>query len=132
MRWMNSMAVLLAAALAAQAQAPVVVESPPLVTPAPAAAPCEVPVRKVCVPTTGAKTVTRTYYSVKCVDICLPFCDALGLCQKDCAAGECGKVREVRRLMKRMVKEDVADVKCEPGVLPADYAPHGHHFRKPH
>jgi hypothetical protein len=128
MRWMQAMAVMFAAALAAQAQAPVAVEVPPLVTPA---APCDVPIRKVCVPTPAAKTVTRTHYSVKFVDVCVPFCDALGLCQKDCAAGECGKVCEVRRLMKRIVKDDVAGVKCEPGVLPADYAPHGHHFRKP-
>jgi hypothetical protein len=131
---MQAIAVMLAAALAAKAQAPVAVHPPPLVTPAAEIppAPCDVPIRKVCVPTPGTKSVTRTYYGVKIVDVCLPFCDAIGLCQKDCAAGECGKVREVRRLMKRIVREDVADVKCEPGVLPADYAPHGHHFRKPH
>jgi hypothetical protein len=115
----------------------VAVEAPPLVTPAaevpPAAGPCcDAPIRKVCVPVHGTRMLTQTQYSVKCVDVCLPFCDAIGLCQKDCAAGECGKVREVRRLMKRIVRQGVADVKCEPGALPADYAPHGHHFRKPH
>lgn len=47
------------------------------------------------------------------IHICLPSCSAFGgKCDKGCGQAECGKARQVRRLIKRFVPEETCEVKC--------------------
>ena len=79
----------------------------------------------VCVAEVEKKTHIHTYYSIKCKTICLPYClcghkkscdqpTDCG-CATPCESGKnCGRPREVRRLVKRFVKEDRCEVVCKP------------------
>lgn len=75
--------------------------------------------KTVCVAEPEKKTHTETKYACKCKTICLPNCGALlgGKC--GCGEGECGKPREVRRLYKRIVKEERCETTCKPVEVPA-------------
>src|SRR5688572_1095210 len=80
--------------------------------PADCGAPCGhcQPMKKVCQPAPGKKTTTHVVYGHKCVDICLPGCGG-GSCKlfgkrNDCGCPDscdtdCGKPREVRKLVKK-------------------------------
>jgi len=94
-------------------------------------APCvEEVCKKVCVPTVENVKKTTPAYRMKCEDLCLPKCglglfsrfrkskcDECGDCGEcgDCASGDCaqcGKPREVRRLVKKFNVEEECKVKC--------------------
>jgi hypothetical protein len=64
----------------------------------------------VCTTVVDTKTKTRTCYALKTELVCLT--------RKPCHAGcdPCGKPREVRKLIKRFVKEVTTEVKCVPCV----------------
>ena len=62
----------------------------------------------VCVPTAKTKEVTRTCYRLKVDHVCLT-------CKPACSGCDpCGKPREVRKLIKRFVKEQTVETRCEP------------------
>ena len=73
----------------------------------------------ICVPKEEKTTKSKAVYSSKCTTICIP---VRGCCHnRDC--GECGRPREVRKLTKRFVKEEVCETKCEPQVVPQENCP---------
>ena len=78
--------------------------------------PCE-PVRTQCVATAGTKTRTRTCYRCRETVVCLPFKPKC----EDC--GDCGRPRVVRVLIKRFVKEEKPERKCEPVTCPPAKGP---------
>ncbi|MFO0879004.1 MAG: hypothetical protein U0840_16800 [Gemmataceae bacterium] len=59
-------------------------------------------------------TKTKPAYRIRCEQVCLTY---HAKCQQ---CGECGRPREVRKLIKRFVKEEVCEPTCKPQVVPAD------------
>ena len=89
---------------------------PPAVAPAPCPPPCA---PKVCVPEPTTRKVEKVVYDDKCVDYCLPRCSLFSLfAGKGCGCGDggclnCGQPRTRHVLIKRLVREECPDVKCE-------------------
>lgn len=69
---------------------------------------------KVCVAQLQTKTITKTHYNTKCVDICLPHCSLLSFCGCAADCGPCGRNAQVRKLIKRFVKEEKCETVCKP------------------
>jgi len=63
---------------------------------------CQPAVKKVCVPVWTTKKVTKTVWDCKCEDICIPGPKLPHRC-----TAECGKVRTVRRLIRRTITIEV-------------------------
>lgn len=61
-----------------------------------------------CASVTESRSKTRTCYALRTEFVCLPFKPGCG------GPASCGKPREVRKLIKRFVKEEVSEVKCVP------------------
>jgi len=79
----------------------------------------DAPPLTICVPKEEKTTKSKAVYSSKCTTICIP---VRGCCHRpDC--GECGRPREVRKLMKRFVKQEVCETKCEPQVVSPENCP---------
>jgi hypothetical protein len=62
----------------------------------------------VCLPEVEPVTKTRNCYRCKVEIVCLPFKPKCDRC------GDCGRPREVRKLIKYIVKEETCEVKCKP------------------
>jgi hypothetical protein len=65
----------------------------------------------VCERAAAPKQTTRVCYRCKVDFVCLTPKPTCGDC------GPCGKPREVRKLIKRFVKEQKVEAKCEPKVI---------------
>jgi hypothetical protein len=65
----------------------------------------------VCERTAEAKQTTRVCYRCKVDPVCLSSKPTCGAC------GPCGKPREVRKLIKRFVKEQTVETRCEPRAV---------------
>jgi hypothetical protein len=87
----------------------------------PVAPPCQ---PGACVPEPAVKRVPKVIFEQKCVDYCLPRCSLLSLftgCGCGCGDGvKCGQPRVRHALIKKIIYEEVPEVKCVPApAVPA-------------
>jgi hypothetical protein len=77
---------------------------------------------KVCTPVPAIKKTDKVIYDEKCVDYCLPRCSLFSIfsgqcgCGKECSA--CGQPRTKHLLVKKIVHEECAEMKCEVQAVP--------------
>lgn len=116
-RWLLLLVLILLVGGVIRASEPRPVPAVPVPVPAGCVEPgCAPLAQTVCLPTVEKTTKTRTIYSMRRETVCLTYHARCASC------GECGRPREVRKLVKRMVKEEVCSPACKPQKIAVDCA----------